>query len=280
VAPAAAELSRSAAEDFGVVSVLDPSGAAVELVRIPPGSFLMGSRNQLFSETPAHEVYFAASYLMGRLPVTRAQWLAVMGDDPSSAGDTPDCPVDGVSWDMAQEFCCRLGERSRRRVRLPSEAEWEYACRASTTGEYFCGPWGPHLDDSEVPWATREALCEYAWYDLNSGGGTRPVGGLRPNPWGLHDVLGNVWEWCADTWHDDYIGAPANGTAWEVGADQEPRRCLRGGAWDMNAFRCRSPYRSFDYRQLGTSRFGLRVAADAEPGAAADRGRMFASGTS
>jgi formylglycine-generating enzyme required for sulfatase activity len=103
-------------------------------------------------------------------------------------------------------------------------------------------------------------VCQYAWFDLNSGDGTRAVGLKRPNPWGLHDMLGNVWEWCADAWHEGYVGAPDDGGPWAEGAARQPRRCLRGGAWDMNAFRCRSPYRSYDHSELATNRFGFRVA--------------------
>ena len=234
----------------------------VELVSIPPGEFRMGSDNQFFSETPIHPVRMPAGFLLGKYPITQAQWLAVMGDNPSAFRSSPEHPVDNVSWDQAARFCRRLSDQSGRLVRLPSEAEWEYACRAGTPGEFFFGLWGPFHDDSEVPWEARHALCEYAWFDLNSGDSTQPVGIKRPNPWGLHDMLGNVWEWCADVWHDDYVGAPGDSTPWVAGAERQPRRCLRGGAWDMNAFRCRSPYRSYDYRELATSRFGFRVAVD------------------
>ena len=235
-------------------------GAVVELVAVPPGEFLMGSENRYFSEAPALPVRIRRGFLLGRYPVTQAQWLAVMGDNPSAFRDPPDRPVDGVSWEQAAEFCRRLGNQSGYHIRLPSEAEWEYACRAGTPGEFFFGPWGPVLDDNEVPWEARQALCEYAWFDLNSADGTQPVGLKRPNPWGLHDMLGNVWEWCADVWHADYAGAPDDGSPWTQGEERQPRRCLRGGAWDMNAFRCRSPYRSYDHRDLATNRFGFRVA--------------------
>ena len=232
----------------------------VELVPVPPGEFLMGSDNQFFSEAPAHLVKIRSGFLLGRYPITQGQWLAVMGNNPSAFRDSPDRPVDSVSWEKAAEFCRRLGDQSGHHIRLPSEAEWEYTCRAGTSGEFFFGPWGPVLDDSEVLWETRQALCEYAWFDLNSLGGTRPVGLKRPNPWGMHDMLGNVWEWCADVWHDDYVSAPDDGSPWVEGKQRQPRRCLRGGAWDMNAFRCRSPYRSYDHRELATNRFGFRVA--------------------
>jgi len=171
--------------------------------------------------------------------------------------------VEGVSWEDAAAFCRRLSSLSGRTCRLPSEAEWEYACRAGSAGDFFFDPRGPFADDGEVPEDLKRALAGYAWFDRNSGGSTQPVGRLRPNPWGLHDLDGNVWEWCADVWHDGYAGAPDDGSAWAEGAQRQPRRCLRGGAWDRNAFRCRSPYRSRDGKDLATSRLGVRIAADA-----------------
>jgi eukaryotic-like serine/threonine-protein kinase len=226
------------------------SEITVELVLIPTGDFLMGSGNDFFSENPIHTVSFRSGFLLGRFPVTQEQWQAVMGYNPSAFRDSPNHPVDSISCDQAAEFCRRLSGLSGKLVRLPSEAEWEYACRAGTTGEFFFGHWGPFWDDSEVPWEVRQALCDYAWFDLNSGGCSKPVGLKLPNPWGLHDMLGNVWEWCADVWHDDYAGAPQDGGPWFEGEERQPRRCLRGGAWDMNAFRCRSSYRSYDHKDL------------------------------
>ena len=239
----------------------------LELVPISPGEFRMGSDNLYFSESPAHSVKISSSFLLGKYPITQAQWLAVMGENPSEFRTSPDQPVDSVNWDQATAFCRRLSEQSRLQVRLPSESEWEYACRAGTASDFFFGPWGPFLDDSELVWDIRLELCEYAWFDLNSNDRTWPVGLKRPNPWGLHDMLGNVWEWCEDVWHDDYSSAPANGSPWTADAESQPRRCLRGGAWNMNAFRCRSSYRSNDHRELATNRFGLRVAISAEPDA-------------
>jgi eukaryotic-like serine/threonine-protein kinase len=242
---------------------LNFGSGTLDLVRIPKGRFLMGSRNRLFGEAPPRHVSIDNDFYLAKTPVTRAQWSALMGSDPSAAGDTTDCPVDSISWDLAEEYCMRLSNSSGRRVRLPSEAEWEYACRAGTTTEYFFGIWGPYTDDSQVPHAIHSVLSEYAWFDLNSRGRTRPVGALNPNPWGLYDIIGNVWEWCEDDWHDDYSNAPLTGLPWRDGARLQERRCLRGGAWDMDAFRCRSCYRSYDHRTLGTSRFGLRVAVEA-----------------
>jgi formylglycine-generating enzyme required for sulfatase activity len=123
----------------------------VELVPVPPGEFLMGSGNQFFSEAPAHRVQIRSGFFLGRYPITQAQWLVVMGENPSTFRDSPDRPVDSVSWEQATRFCLRLSVQSGHHLRLPSEAEWEYACRAGTSGEFFFGPWGPFQDDSEVP---------------------------------------------------------------------------------------------------------------------------------
>jgi formylglycine-generating enzyme required for sulfatase activity len=224
---------------------------AIPLVFLPGGALEMGSTRGLPLEEPVHRVVIARPFLLGQLPVTQGQWAAVMGDgeNPSLFRGDDRRPVEGVSWDDARAYCRRLSELTGRTVRLPTEAEWEYACRAGTAGEFFFG------DDERVVGA-------YAWYDLNSGGQTHPVGLKRPNPWGLFDVIGNVWEWCEDVWHADYTGAPSVGTAWRDGEPTQPRRVLRGAAWDMDAFRCRSAYRSFDWKHLGTSRFGLRIVAE------------------
>jgi formylglycine-generating enzyme required for sulfatase activity len=140
-----------------------------------------------------------------------------MDTNPSEFRGEESLPVDSVSWDDAQKFCTRLSQATGRVIRLPSEAEWEYACRAGTTTEFFFG-------DSEAD------LDDYAWFNWNSDGRTHPVGTKAANSWGLHDMTGNVWEWCEDIWHSDYEGAPADGRAWQDRAEVQPRRCLRGGA--------------------------------------------------
>jgi formylglycine-generating enzyme required for sulfatase activity len=168
----------------------------VELVFIPPGEFLMGSSNMLFSESPAHRAMIRAGFYLGTYPVTQAQWTAVKESNPSHFATCADRPVDSISWEDATSFCQMLTDRCGRRIRLPSEAEWEYACRAGSAGEFFFGQAGPFIDDSEISSAIRMELTEYAWFDLNSGDNTQPVGRKRPNPWGLHDIVGNVWEWC------------------------------------------------------------------------------------
>ena len=131
-------------------------------------------------------------------------------------------------------------------------------------GAEFRGRWGPFLDETEITPEIRRELCRFAWFDLNSRDRTHPVCQKDPNAWGFFDMIGNVWEWCADVWHSGYDSAPDDGSPWLDDAARQPRRCLRGGAWDMNAFRCRSSYRSFDHRELATNRFGFRIALDVE----------------
>lgn len=233
--------------------------APVELVPVRAGEFIMGTENAQFSEAPPHRVLIGMDFLIGRYPITQAQWRGLMGNNSSAFQGSPHSPIDSVSWDQAATFCDRLSAQCGHLVRLPSETEWEYACRAGTSGEYFFGEWGSFGDPNDVPGGAREALCKYAWFDINSGESTRPVGLKLPNAWGLHDMIGNVWEWCADVWHGDYNAAPDDERPWLEGAARQPRRCLRGGAWDMDAFHCRSSYRSFDHRDLATSRFGFRI---------------------
>jgi TonB family protein len=206
---------------------------------------MMGSTNGEPDEKPAHQVTINYSFYMGRYEVTQAQWQAVMGNNPSYFKDCGgNCPVEQVSWDDTQIFIQRLnGMNDGYTYRLPTEAEWEYACRAGTTGDY-AGP-----------------LSEMAWYSENSGSKTHTVGGKRPNEWGLADMHGNVWELCQDWYHETYYGAPTDGSAWLSGGDQK-YRVLRGGSWLINATNLRSAYRnsyfSPDYRnQLN----GFRVVA-------------------
>lgn len=237
-------------------------GTQIEMTYIPPGEFVMGSSNELFSESPAHRVMIANAFHVGRYPITQAQWHSVTSSNPSVFLDACEQPVDNVSWDQATAYCELLSQRCGLCVRLPSEAEWEYACRAGTTGEFFFTKACHFVDESAIPSALSRALTDYAWFDLNSGGTTHPVGLKRPNAWDLYDMVGNVWEWCSDVWHVDYTRAQADGSSRTDGAAEQPRRCLRGGAWNMDAFRCRSTYRSCDWKQLATSTFGLRIVVD------------------
>jgi formylglycine-generating enzyme required for sulfatase activity len=214
----------------------------MELVYVSAGSFMMGS-NFGNNEMPVHQVTIQEGFYMGRYEVTQAQWQAVMGNNPSRfKGDN--LPVEQVSWDDAQEFIRRLNARGDGYTyRLPSEAEWEYACRAGTTGDY-----AGNLD-------------AMAWYDKNSGPQTHPVGQKQPNGFGLYDMHGNVWEWCEDWYHDGYNGAPTDGSAWLSGGYPN-LRMLRGGSFGGYAFGPRSALRIWyapGYR--GVNGFGFRLVA-------------------
>ncbi|MCK5660466.1 MAG: formylglycine-generating enzyme family protein [Methanosarcinales archaeon] len=201
----------------------------MEFVLIPAGEFEMGSpsneagRND--DEGPVHNVKIDSFY-MGKYEVTQKQWSDFMGYNPSYfKGD--DLPVEKFSWNNAQEFINKLNEKEGiDKYRLPSEAEWEYAARAGTTTRYSFGD-----DESK--------LGDYAWYDDNSGSQTHPVGQKKPNPWGLYDMHGNVWEWVQDLPHH-YTSAPTDGSAWDESNGGTTHRVYRGGGWNYGAQHCRS----------------------------------------
>jgi formylglycine-generating enzyme required for sulfatase activity len=228
----------------------------MEFVLVPAGSFVMGS-NEKDYEKPPHKVTIAKPFYLGKYEVTQAQWDAVMGRWQHHFRD-PKRPVETVSWLDCQTFLKKLSEKAPgREFRLPSEAEWEYACRAGSTTRY-------HFGDDE------QGLDEYAWHGGNARLTTHPVGQKKPNAWGLYDMHGNVWEWCQDVWHDNYEGAPSDGSAWTEG-DQN-FRVLRGGSWAHFGPDLRSSHRILvapDYKGShgsGVRFFGLRVAASVESG--------------
>jgi len=268
---------KSAAEELG-------EGVSLRLLPIPAGEFLMGSpadepeRSQ--REGPQLLVRLEA-FLMGQTPITQAQWRAVAewqpraGErwslqlkaspayhaDPDLFADSDQRPVEQVSWFEAMEFCNRLSQRTGRKYTLPSEAQWEYACRAGTTtpftfGEtispqlanydgdysYANGPRGVHLDQ------------------------TTSAGRFPANAWGLQDMHGNVWEWCLDEWQDNYSEAPVDGSAWVDDKDLKSGdnkkmnlRVLRGGSWANMPAKCRSAFRNLESPRAEWSTFGLRV---------------------
>ncbi len=244
------------------MKAIDLGQTTIELVNIPSGKFKMGSPNKLYSEAPMHEVTIADEFYFGKYLITQHQWENVMGKNPSYFRISALHPVDSISCEDATEFCHKLSESCGRDVRLPSESEWEYACRGGTESEFFFASTEPFIDETGISSKIRQVLQEYAWFDENASAETHAIGLKKPNPWGLHDIVGNVWEWCVDVWHSHYDGAPRDGSPWLSGSDRQPRRCLRGGAWDMDAFRCRSTYRSWDWKDMAKSQFGLRIVVE------------------
>jgi formylglycine-generating enzyme required for sulfatase activity len=233
---------------FGGSRTIKDCDVCPELVVLPTGSFIMGSSvreaGRFSDEDPRHIVIVNTPVALGKTPVTQGQWKAIMGSNPSlfwSCGN--DCPVEYVSWYDAREFLSRLSARTGQRYRLPSEAEWEYACRAGGQNTY-CGSDNP--DD-------------VAWYDDNSGGRTHPVGQKAANAFGLYDMNGNVWEWVQDCYHANFDRAPANGDAW---TDQTvcTNRVLRGGSWSSTARSIRAAKRAKNSPETQSSYDGFRVA--------------------
>jgi formylglycine-generating enzyme required for sulfatase activity len=241
-------------------------GVALTMVKIPAGSFRMGSPEdepeRSDDEGPQHEVTLG-SFFMAQTPITQAQWRAVAGwqklerdldPDPSNFKGA-NRPVEQVNWFDAVEFCRRLSQRTGQRYGLPSEAQWEYACRAGSTTPFHFGATltpdlanynGNHVYGNGPKGTYREQTVEVASFAANG--------------WGLHDMHGNVWEWCEDHWHDSYNFAPGDDQPWHIpaAADDEPR-LLRGGSWLNVPRNCRSAYR-YNYRPDNRNDYiGFRV---------------------
>ncbi|HEY9875169.1 MAG TPA: SUMF1/EgtB/PvdO family nonheme iron enzyme [Candidatus Obscuribacterales bacterium] len=238
-----------------------PNSVVLEMVAIPAGSFLMGSPNGEGndSERPQHWVK-VSSFYMGKYPVTNAQWKAVMRTDPASSytgfGGSNQ-PVINVSWYEAQEFCQKLSRLSGKKYRLPSEAEWEYACRAgATTAFYF----GENINTKQVNYDGN-----YPYKNAPKGEywqRTTQVGKFPVNSFGLYDMHGNVWEWCEDEWHENYSGAPTDGSAWinqNENSSRDLSNLLRGGSWVSHADYCRSAYRDRYHADFRFNFIGFRV---------------------
>jgi formylglycine-generating enzyme required for sulfatase activity len=233
------------------------NGVVLEMVSIPGGSFLMGSpRNEEGrddDESPQHRVTIAP-FFIGKFPITQSQYQAVMGNNPSDfKEDGAHRPVENVSWNDAIAFCQKLSQKSKGTYRLPSEAEWEYACRAGTTTPFHFGETiTPNLVNYDGNYTYGKALeGEYREKTI-------AVGHFPPNAFGLFDMHGNVWEWCADHWHPNYQGAPTNGNAWITGGDSS-LRLLRGGSWYCNPRNCRSAFRFRLSPDYCFRSFGFRV---------------------
>ena len=233
-----------------------------ELVVIPAGNFEMGANSSDSkvntappakkgyhsvsigsSEKPVHTVRISKAFALGKTEVTQRQWRAIMGPDRSSFKDCDECPVENVSWDDAREYVRKLGQNTGKSYRLPSEAEWEYACRAEGRHEY-CGS---------------ESIDRTAWYANNSGGRTHPVAGKQANAWGLFDMSGNVWEWTEDCWNENYNKAPDDGSAWTT-EECTVGHVLRGGSWDSSLIYARSAIRIRSDASFRNNNYGIRVA--------------------
>jgi formylglycine-generating enzyme required for sulfatase activity len=232
------------------------NGVNLEMILIQAGGFQMGSLpahgNQ--DERPRHFVP-VKSIMLGKFLVTQMQWKAVMGKLPACRFKGDELPIEQISWEAARKFCQRLTKKTMHKYRLPSEAEWEYACRAGTSTPFSFGETlttdyanyvGEHTFRSEPPGIYRHCPTE---------GGLFP-----PNAFGLYDMHGNLWEWCADGWLDDYSSAPRDGSAYENRND--PYRVVRGGSWHEPPDNCRSATRIRFLQNEGEQFIGFRVACD------------------
>jgi formylglycine-generating enzyme required for sulfatase activity len=272
----------------------DGEAEALTLLWIPPGRFWMGSPEtepeRFDSEGPQHLVRLQG-FFMSQTPITQAQWREVAGWqerpgeqwgremklDPSrfqskegqendkvhllqGESNTDQRPVEQVSWKDTMEFCHRLSQRTGRTYTLPSEAQWEYSCRAGTTTPFNFG--------GTITTNLANYNGRYTYADGPKGlnrSRTTPVGMLPANTWGLQDMHGNVWEWCLDEWHESYEGAPSDGRAWVDAAEGEKSkesvktRLLRGGSWFSSPWDCRSAYRDRNQPGLANYNVGFRV---------------------
>ncbi len=247
---------------YGLSALYDGSG----FVRIPAGEFLMGSRNGNDDEQPVHRVRISRSFEMGKFEVTQTQWESVMASnrnahegprtktvahgDAVAASDPshfkgPTLPVENVSWDDVQQFLGALNALDKKHLyRLPTEAEWEYACKAGNMGE------------------NAERLNAVAWYRDSSGGKTQPVGQKEPNAWGLYDMHGNVWEWVQDWYAAGYY--KNNPVTDPQGSGPASYRVYRGGSWHSSTTDCHSAFRSFDLPINRSYAVGFRLVRTAK----------------
>ncbi|MBD2268052.1 SUMF1/EgtB/PvdO family nonheme iron enzyme [Anabaena sp. FACHB-1391] len=230
-------------------------GIKLEMIAIPGGTFWMGSpaneAERGDNESPQHQVT-VPSFFMGKYPLTQAQYQAIIGDNPSGFKGN-NRPVETVSWDDAVTFCQKLSQRTGKNYRLPSEAEWEYACRAGTKTPFS---FGDNITTDLVNYNGN-----YPYKSAPKGKyreQTTDVGTFPPNAFGLYDMHGNVWEWCEDDWHENYINAPTDGSAWNSQSGSS-KKTLRGGSWNSYAWRCRAAIRVRLSRDLRDSRCGFRV---------------------
>ena len=244
-----------ATERFAVGSVLKDCDVCPEMVVIPGGSFEMGSNNWRTTQ-PVHRVS-VVGFLLGKTEVTQGQWKAVMGNNPSRFTECGDaCPVEKIGWDDALEFVRRLSEKTGKQYRLPTEAEWEYAAKAGSGTKYGFG------DDESL-------LNENAWFSSNSNKKTHPVAQKKSNAFGLYDMYGNVEEWTQDCWHENYVGAPTDGSAWTTPCTKRSYlwfssifRVVRGGSYLSSGPLLAFPGAYVQSSVIFPSLQGFRVARD------------------
>jgi formylglycine-generating enzyme required for sulfatase activity len=242
------------------------NNVTMRLVWVPAGAFTMGSSadeaGHEENEGPQHEVTISRPFLIGACEVTQEQYEAVMGSNPSKYPGHG-MPVENVSWDDAMEFCARVSRKTGRRVTLPTEAQWEYACRAGTRTRYSFGD-----DQDQIKRYARQGEAQEA--------GPAPVGSHEPNPWGLYDMYGNVWEWCAD-WYAPYNAGAVTDPA---GPASGQGRVVRGGRWHGKAADCRSAKRSWHASDYPRGIVGFRVvlATDEAEGESSTRSSVTSPG--
>jgi eukaryotic-like serine/threonine-protein kinase len=233
------------------------NGVSISMVQIPAGNFTMGSPereiDRIENESPQHQVTIKQFYI-GQTEITQSQYQAIMGENPAKfKGDNR--PVETVDWNQAKEFCRRLSIKTGKTYTLPTESQWEYACRAGSTTPFSFGETiTSNVANYEGNYEGKDA------YRNEPKGVTRAtttdVMKFPPNAFGLYDMHGNVWEWCADTWHDTYEDAPTDGSVW---LDESPNMVLRGGAWSEKPEICRSTSRIGNLPEIRVDAFGFRV---------------------
>ncbi|MEI6427195.1 MAG: formylglycine-generating enzyme family protein [Pseudanabaena sp. ELA607] len=225
----------------------------LEMMRVPAGTFLMGSPNfeagRKDNESPEIVIGLPAFYI-GKFTITQQQWQSIMGYNPANFRTDILAPVENISWHEAQDFCKKLSRKTGRIYRLPTESEWEYACRAPARNQ----PKTAFTFGND-----RSQLTDYGWFKNNSGEQSHSVGQKLPNAWGLHDMHGGVWEWCEDVWHDQLREIPPDGSPRITGNDLG-RRTRRGGSWSNEALLCRSASRDWHGAGDRYNDIGLRVA--------------------
>lgn len=237
-------LSKNSTGEKQVIEIEIIKNAKMNFVKIEPGTFLMGNEQGGKEEQPVHKVTIKNAFYMSVFETTQSQWEAVMGSNPSKFKGA-DHPVEQVLWTECKDFAKKVSVASKKwNFRLPTEAEWEYACKAGTTSLWSFGN-----DETILP--------EYAWYGTNSNQSTHPVGQKKPNPWGLFDIYGNVWEWVEDKDHPNYNGAPEDGSSWENSGGKY--HIVRGGSWDDPIHFCQSSSRPQYYPAEKSIRYGFRL---------------------